>query len=75
MRHLTTLKSCPLPSREVVYSSIEVMNVFIRVMVRIFHELEVKNGTFHLSLNENILTITRIETFIIRFIYHQKQRS
>jgi hypothetical protein len=26
------------------------------------------NGTFHLSPNENILTIARIKTFIICFI-------
>ena len=52
------------------------MNVFIRAMVRIFSfgerwngpfnwTLASLNGTFHLSPHENILTIARIETFII----------
>ena len=30
------------------------------------------NRTFHLSPNENILTIARIKTFIICFIYNTK---
>ena len=30
------------------------------------------NRTFHLSLKENILTIVRIKTFIICFIYQDR---
>jgi hypothetical protein len=63
-----------------VYSRpIQIMNVFIRAMVRIFsfgerwsvpfNEATAElNGTFHLSPNENILTIARIKAFIICFI-------
>ena len=56
--------------------TIQVINVFIHVMVRIFlfrerwnvpfnSGIASMNGTFHLSVNENILTIARIKTFII----------
>ena len=56
------------------------MNVFIRAMVRIFSfgerwnvlfnsAIASLNRTFHLSPNENILTIARIKTFIICIIY------
>ena len=55
--------------------NIQIMNVFIRAMVRIFSFGErwnvpfnkataELNGTFHLSPNENILTIARIKTFM-----------
>ena len=58
----------------------QIMNVFIRAMVRIFSfgerwnvpfnsAVASLNGTFHLSPNENILTIARIKTFIICIIY------
>jgi hypothetical protein len=54
----------------------QIMNVFIRAMVRIFSfgerwnvpfnsAVASLNGTFHLSPHENILTIARIQTFII----------
>ena len=54
----------------------QIMNVFIRAMIRIFSfgerwnvpfnsAVASLNGTFHLSPNENILTIARIKTFII----------
>ena len=56
------------------------MNVFIRAMVRIFSfgerwnvlfnsAIASLNRTFHLSPNENILTIARIKTFIIIVYY------
>ena len=59
--------------------SIQIMNVFIRAMVRIFswgerwnvlfnEAIAELNGTFHLSPHENILTIARIKTFIICFL-------
>jgi hypothetical protein len=54
----------------------QIMNVFIRAMVRIFSfgerwnvpfnsAVASLNGTFHLSPNENILIIAQIKTFII----------
>ena len=42
----------------------QIMNVFIRAMVRIFASL---NGTFHLSPHENILTIALIN---IHYLYN-----
>ena len=59
----------------------QIMNVFIRAMVRIFSfgerwnvpfnsAVASLNGTFHLSSpHENILTIARIKTFIICIIW------
>ena len=57
------------------------MNVFMSAMVRIFsfgerwnvpfNEATAElNGTFHLSPNENILTIALIKTFIICITIH-----
>jgi hypothetical protein len=34
-----------------------------------------RNGKFHLSSNENIFTIARMETFIICFIRHQNTEN
>jgi hypothetical protein len=59
----------------------QIMNVFIRAMVRIFSfgerwnvpfnsAVASLNGTFHLSPKENILTIARIKTFIICILYN-----
>ena len=59
----------------------QIMNVFIRAMVRIFSfgerwnvlfnsAIASLNRTFHLSPHENILTIARIKTFIICIILY-----
>jgi hypothetical protein len=61
----------------------QIMNVFIRAMVRIFSFGErwnvpfnsavvSLNGTFHLSPHENILTIARIN---IHYLYNSKKPS
>ena len=58
----------------------QIMNVFIRAMVRIFSfgerwnvlfnsAIASLNRTFHLSPHENILTIARIKTFIICILH------
>ena len=61
---------------------LQIMNVFIPAMVRIFsfgerlivpfyEAIAELNGTINLSPNENILTIARIKTFIICFMKYQ----
>ena len=44
-------------------------NIFMRW--KLFEAIAELNGTIYLSLNENIVTIARIKTFIICFILYQ----